>query len=92
MAASMAESMRAIGLQPLSADATWQAFDAAGSSPCLIRAKLDISRFCSVKQARTAWPFLDRLKQAPEVCTSHGALMHLWRQLVDAAWSSATCT
>ena len=67
MAAGMAESMHAIGLQPLDGDAAWQAFETAGSSPCLIRAKLDLSRFCSVNQARAAWPFLDRLKNRPEV-------------------------
>ena len=67
MAASMAASMRSLGLLPLSAAAAWRAFNSAGCSPQLVHAKLDLGPFCVVNQARSAWPFLAALQQVPKV-------------------------
>ena len=68
MAASYADSMRAIGLHPLPPAATYDAFATAGSAPRMVRVRMDMARFAQVNQAKSKWAFLDNLTEVPQVC------------------------
>lgn len=66
MAASYADSMRAIGLHPLSADACPLAFSRIGYSGRTVRTRMDIARFMQVNQAKSKWSYVNLLDKIPQ--------------------------
>lgn len=65
MAAEHAGAMASIGLQGLQPGDAYQAFNAAGYSPKLVRVLMDVGKFTKLNTVKGPWPFLDRLIAEP---------------------------
>lgn len=65
MAAGYADSMRAIGLHPLSPSAAHTAFQEAGYAPKAVHARIAASQFSKVNTVSGRWSFLDQLTHVP---------------------------